>query len=104
MKDQSFDGSSILEVKYPKCEKDIQDIMEELRMNTDRNILAIQTERHLNDLIGAQYYPSNIKSNQEKSMQSWHTRTVSNCNLVELLHSVSDLLVTGDNRVFNFKC
>ena len=30
MKDQSFDGSSILEVKYPKCEKDIQDIMEEL--------------------------------------------------------------------------
>ena len=30
MKDQSFDGNSILEVKYPKCEKDIQDIMEEL--------------------------------------------------------------------------
>ena len=30
LKDQSFDGNSILEVKYPKCEKDIQDIMEEL--------------------------------------------------------------------------
>ena len=35
-------------------------------------------------------------------MQSWCTRTVSNCNLVKMPHSVSDLLVTGDNRLFNF--
>ena len=84
MKDQSFDGSSILEVKYPKCQKDIQDIMEELRMNTDRNILAIHTERRLNDLISVQHNLSNTESNQETNMQSWHNRTVSNCNLIEL--------------------
>ena len=59
LKDQFFDGNSILEVKYPKCEKDIQDIMEELRMNADRNILAIHTERHLNDLISVQRNLSN---------------------------------------------
>ena len=59
LKDQSFDGNSILEVKYPKCEKDIQDIMEELRMNADRNILAIHTERCLNDLISVQRNLSN---------------------------------------------
>jgi len=35
-------------------------------------------------------------------MQSWYTRTVSNCYLVELPHSVLDLLVAGENRVFNF--
>ena len=96
MKDQSFDGNSILEVKYPKCEKDIQDIMEELRMNADRNILAIHTERRLNDLISVQRALSNTESNQETNMQSWHTRTVSNCNLIELPHSVTDLLVIGD--------
>ena len=54
LKYQSFDGNSILEVKYPKCKKDIQDIMEELCMNADRNILAIHTERCLNDLISVQ--------------------------------------------------
>jgi len=102
MKDQSFDGNSILEVKYPKCEKDIQDIMEELRMNTDRNILAIHTERRLNDLISVQRSLSNTESNQDTNMQSWHNRTVSNCNLIELPYSVSDLLTIGDNRVFNF--
>ena len=102
MKDQSFDGNSILEVKYPKCEKDIQDIMEELRMNADRNILAIHTERRLNDLISVQRNLSNIESNQETNMQSWYNRTVSNCNLIELPYSVSDLLTIGDNRVFNF--
>ena len=97
-----MDGNSILEVKYPICEKDIQDIMKDLRLNADRNILAIQTERRLNDLIGVQCEPSNTESNQEESMQSWHTRRVSNCNLVELPQSVSHLLVAGDNRVFNF--
>ena len=66
------------------------------------NILAIQTEIRLNDLIGVRCYPSITDSSQEDIMQSWHTRTVSNCNLVEIPHSVSDLLVTGDNRVFNF--
>jgi len=102
MKDQSFDGSSILEAKYPKCEKDIQDIMEELRMNTDRNILAIHTERRLNDLISVQRSLSNTESNQDTNMQSWHNRTVSNCNLIELPYSVSDLLTIGDTRVFYF--
>ena len=102
LKDQSFDGNSILEVKYPKREKDIQDIMEELRMNADRNILAIHTERRLNDLISVQRALSNTESNQETNMQSWQNRTVSNCNLIELPHSVSDLLKIGDNRVFNF--
>jgi len=102
MKGQSFDGSSILEVKYPKCEKDIQDIMEELRMNTDRNILAIHTERCLNDLISVQHNISNTESNQETNMQYWHNRTVSNCKLIELPYSVADLLAIGDNRVFNF--
>ena len=102
MKDQSFDGNSILEVKYPKCEKDIQDIMEELRMNADRNILAIHTERRLNDLISVQRTLSNTASIQRTNIHSWHTRTVKNCNLIELPLSVTDLLVTGDNRVFNF--
>ena len=58
--------------------------------------------RHLNDVIGVQCYPSNIESSQEDIMQSWHTRTSSNCNLVEIPQSVLDLLVTGDNRIFNF--
>ena len=102
MKDRSFDGNSILEVKYPKCEKDIQDIMEELRMNADRNILAIHTERRLNDLISIQRSFSNTESNQDTHMQSWHNRTVSNCNLIELPYSVSDLLTIGDTRVFYF--
>ena len=101
-KDQSFDSNSILEVKYPKCEKGIQEVMEELRMNADRNILAIHTERRLYELISAQRALSNTESNQETTMQSWHTRTVSNCNLIELPHSVTDLLVIGDNQVFNF--
>ena len=43
-KNQSLDGNSILEVKYRNCKKDIQHIMEDLRLNADRNILAIQTE------------------------------------------------------------
>ena len=63
--------------------------------------LAIQTERSLNDLIGVQCYSSNTDINQEEIMQSWYTRTVNNCNLVELPHSVLDLVVTGENRVFN---
>ena len=71
-------------------------------MNAERNIFAIQTDRSLNDLIGVQCYSSNIESSQEEIMQFWHTRIVSNCNLVELPHSLSDLLVTGENRVFNF--
>ena len=71
-------------------------------MNADRNILAIHTERCLNDLISVQRNLSNTESNQETNMQSWHNRTVSNCNLIELPYSVSDLLTIGDNRVFNF--
>ena len=35
-------------------------------------------------------------------MQSWYTITVNNCNLVELPHSVLDLLVMGEKRVLNF--
>ena len=101
-KDQFLDRDSVLEVKYPKCEKGIQDVMEELRMNADRNILAIHTERRLNDLISVQRTLSNTVSIQRTNIQSWHTRTVKNCNLIELPHSVTDLLVTGDNRVFNF--
>ena len=95
LKDQSFDGNSILEVKYPNCKKDIQDIMKELRMHADRNIQAIQTERCLNDLISVQSNFSNTESNQEVNIQYWHTRTISNCNLIELPHSVTDLLVQG---------
>ena len=41
-KNQSFNGNSILEVKYPICEKDIQGILRDVRLNTDRNILAIK--------------------------------------------------------------
>ena len=58
-KHQSFDGNSILEFEYPIYEKKILDIMNDLRLNTERNILAIQTERSLNDLIGVQCYSSN---------------------------------------------
>ena len=76
--------------------------MKDLHLNADRIILAIQTERRLNDLIVVQCNPSNTESSQEEVMQSWHTRTVSNYNLVELPHSVSDLLVTGEKTVFNF--
>ena len=61
-------------------------------MNADRNILAIHTERRLNDLISVQRSFSNTESNQDTNMQSWHNRTVSNCNLIELPYSVSDLL------------
>ena len=93
-KDQSFDRDSVLEVKYPKCEKGIQEVMEELRMHAERNILAIHTERRLNDLISVQRNPSNTESNQKTNMQAWHNRTVSNCNLIELPYSVSDLLIT----------
>ena len=101
-KNKSLDGNCILEVKYPNCEKDIQEIMEDLRLNADRIILAIQTEKCLNDLIGVQRDHSNTEYIREDSLQSWHTRTISNCNLVELPHSVSDLLIKSDNRVFNF--
>jgi hypothetical protein len=71
-------------------------------LNADRIILAIQTEKCLNDLIGVQHDNSNTEYIREDSLQSWHTRTISNCNLVELPHSVSDLLIKSDNRVFNF--
>ena len=54
LKNHYFNGNSIIEFKYPNCEKDIQDIMKDLRLNADRNILAIQTERSLNDLIDVQ--------------------------------------------------
>ena len=69
-KNQSFKGSSILEIKYPNCEKDIQGILRDLRLNADRNILAIQTERRLNNLISVQCYPSNTDScHEENSVQ-----------------------------------
>ena len=60
-KNQSLDGSSILEFEYPNCKKEIQDIMKDLRLNAKRNILALQTERSLNDLIGVQCYSLNFK-------------------------------------------
>ena len=69
-KNQSFNGNSILEVKYPICEKDIQRNLRDLRLNADRNILAIQTERRLNDLISVHCYPSNTDScHEENSVQ-----------------------------------
>ena len=55
-KHQSFDGNSVLEFENPNCEKEIQDIMEDLHLNAESIILAIQTERSLNDLIGVQSY------------------------------------------------
>ena len=77
-KNQSFHGSSILEFEYPNCEKGIQDCMKDLRLNAERNILAIQTERSLNNLSGVQCYSSSTYFSQEEIMQSWYTRTVSN--------------------------
>ena len=88
-KNQSFNANSFLEIKYPICKKDIQGILRDLRLNADRNILAIQTARRLNDLIGVQCYPSNTDSSQDDIMQSWRTRTVSNCNLVDICTSFS---------------
>ena len=64
--------------------------------------MAIQTVRSLNGLFGLQCYSSNTDINQEETMQLWYARTVNNCNLVEMPLSVSDLLVLGENRVFNF--
>ena len=52
LKNQSYDGNIILEFKYPNYQKDIQDIMKDLCLNAGRNILAIETERSLNDLLG----------------------------------------------------
>ena len=101
-KNQSLNGNSILEVKFPICEKDIQGVLRDVRLNADSYILAIQTERRLNDLISVQRTLSNTESFQRTNIHSWHTRTVKNCNLIELPLSVIDLLVTGDNRVFNF--
>ena len=57
--------------------------MKDLRLNAQRIILAIQTLISLNGLL-------------------WYARTVNNCNLVQLPHSVLDLLVMGENREFNF--
>jgi len=62
--------------------------MKDLCLNAERNILAVQTERSLNDIIGVQCYSSNTDFRQEVIMQSWYTRTVSDCNLVELPHSI----------------
>ena len=98
-KNQTYNRGSILEFEYPDCEKKIQDIKRDLCWNAKRNILAIQIARSLNSLFGLQCYSSNIDIHQEEIMQLWYTRTVNNCNLVEMPQSLSNLLVMGENRV-----
>ena len=75
--------------------------MRDIRWNAERNILTIQTVRSLNGLFDLQCYSSNTDINQEETMQLWYARTVNNCNLVAMPLSVLDLLVIGENRVFN---
>ena len=47
----SKDNSRILEFDDPKCEKDILEIMKDLRWNAEKNIWAIQKVRSLNGLL-----------------------------------------------------
>ena len=90
-KNQINNKGSILEFEYPDCEKEIQDIIRDIRWNAERNILAIQTVRSLNGLFGLQCYSSITDINQEEKMQLWNAIKVNNCNLVEMPLSVLDL-------------
>ena len=98
----SKDNSRILEFDYPECEKDILEIMKDLRWNAEKNIWAIQKVRSLNGLFGLRRYASNADIQQDEVLQLWKARTVNNCNLVEMPPSVSNLLFAGEIRIFNF--
>ena len=98
----SKDNSRILEFDYPECEKDILEIMKDLRWNAERNVLAIQKVRSLNGLFGLQCYGSNADIHQDEVLQLWKARTVNNCNIVEMPQSIPNLLFAGEIRIFNF--
>ena len=100
-KTQTNNGS-ILELEYPDCEKDFQEIMRDLRWQAERNILAIQKVKRLNGLFGLQCYSFNTDILQDETMQLWNAKTVNKCNLVEMPLPVSNLLVAGEVRIFNF--
>ena len=98
----SKDNSRILEFDDPDCEKDILEIMKDLRWNAKKNILATQKVTSLNGLFGLQHYASNAVLQQDEVLQLSKARTVNNCNLVEMPPSVSNLLFDGEIRIFNF--
>jgi len=99
-KNQTNNNVSIFEFEYPNCMKEVQDIMRDICWNAERKNLAIKTVRNLNGLL--QCYSSITDINQEETIQVWYARIVNIFNLVEMPLSVSDLLVLGENRVFNF--
>ena len=80
----------------------MQEIMRDIRWNAERNILAIQKVKSLNGLFGLRCYSFNADIPQDKMLQIWNARVVNNCNLVELPLTVSQLLVAGEVRIFNF--
>ena len=96
------DNSRIIEFDYPECEKDILEIMKDLRWNAEKNIWAIQKVRSLNGLFGLRRYASNADIQQDEVLQLWKARTVNNCNPVEMPTSISNLLFAGEIRIFNF--
>ena len=100
-KNQTNNGS-ILEFEYPDGEKDFQEILRDLRWQAERNILAIQTVKSLNGLFGLRCFSINAAIPQDEMLQLWNARTVHNCNLVEMPLTVSQLLVAGEVRIFNF--
>ena len=103
-KNQTNINCSILEIEYPECEKHFQEIMRDLRWKAERNILALQNVKNLNGLFGLRCYSFNTVIPQDEIVQLWnaHARTVYNCNLVEMPLTVSNLLVAGEVRIFNF--
>ena len=91
-KNQTKNNGSILEFEYPDCEKDFQEIMRDIRWNTERNILDIQKVKSLNGLFGLRCYSFNTVILQDEIMQLWNATKVHNCNLVEMPLTVFNLL------------
>ena len=101
-KDPMNSFNCIMNLAYPKNEKKIPDCIEDLRHKANRNILIIHEVKSLNGLFGLQQsFPMTDDTNTD-SGQLWAARTVNNCNLVDLPKSVSELLILGDDRRFNF--
>ena len=82
--------------------REIQDLMGDVRLKAMRNILTIKNVRSLNGLYGLQHCSSMTNDENHNFEQLWASRTVNNCNLVEMPKSVKELSVTGEHRILNF--
>ena len=61
-----INNGSIIEFKYPDCEKDFQEIMRDLRWQAERNILAIHNVKSLNGLFGLRRFSSMVTPHEMK--------------------------------------